>query len=220
MKIPGTKWRTRDVRDVSFDFVDVYHFHTGWRLGAWFCSLSGGLWPFRLSSAQHRVGPGWQKPSWQTHQRVSKQKFKGCHGLPVASGQECWLIIPMWSINISGNALVIKKPSVVETLGSTIVGHQKFIMFMSPVSGTFFSKVLLHEPVVSCQTSSFNNSAIWGTFLDQFISRIKISWHFFFKHVHTKIPRATLRSRCTMMYDLDLYFKTSSQMQRKTMKDI
>ena len=43
------------------------------------------LWPFLLSGAQHRVGPGWQKPSWQTHQRVSKQKFNGCHGLPVAS---------------------------------------------------------------------------------------------------------------------------------------
>lgn len=87
---------------------------------------------------------------------------------------ECWLIIPMWEINISGNALVIKKPSVIETLGSTIVGHQKVIMFMSPVSGTCFSKVLLREPVMSCQTSSFNNSAIWGTFLDQFIRRIKI----------------------------------------------
>lgn len=172
MKIPRTKWRTRDVRDVSFDFVYVYHFHTGAVLRGF--APCQEVYGHSASVVRNTVWVLGGKN--QAGKRISVSLSRsstaamGCQW-PVL---ECWLIIPMWEINISGNALVIKKPSVIETLGSTIVGHQKFIMFMSPVSGTCFSKVLLREPVMSCQTSSFNNSAIWGTFLDQFIRRIKI----------------------------------------------
>ena len=84
-------------------------------------------------------------------------------------------------------------------------------MFITPVSGIFLSKVRMHEPVVS------NKQLLQFHYLRSHFRSFKIdlggknAWHLFSKHVQTKIPIATLRSRCTILIYTSKFFKIHTQ---------
>ena len=193
MKIPRTKWRTRDVRDVSFDFVDVYHFHTGAVgsqevYGHSASVVSNTVWVLggknqagkRISVSLSRsstAAMGCQWPGVLTnHSDVINKHLWQCFGYQET---KCY-----WNFG--------------EYDCGTSKGHHVHVPSVRECQGRFSQRCFCMNPLCHVKQGAFTIPLFEEPFWISLFGGSK-SWHFFFKHVHTKIPRATLRSRCTMM---------------------